>query len=182
MHHTIFKYLFQKSKQNKKGNIFHWYVCKRFYQDDNACCAVMCYECHDSWELSGIRKQDEPTEEEKNAMDEGGGGDAVMQTAAAKKNSRKAKKPFPKPVPKSFRTSPKHARCKSSRTQKQVMSNKKDIEHVCDENGCQHEDIKSWERQRGKYYMCPKVRARRAGNGLKNMNMFCCDCKKPLES
>ena len=63
----------------------------------------------------------------------GGGGDAVMQTAAAKKNSRKAKKPSPKP-----------ARRKSSRTQKQVMSNKKDIEHVCDENGCQHEDIKRW--------------------------------------
>ena len=76
-----------------------------------------------------------------------GGGDAVMQTAAAKKNSRKAKKPSaPKPAPKSARTSPKHARRKSSRTQKQAMSNKKDIKHVCDENGCQHENIKRWER------------------------------------
>ena len=106
----------------------------------------------------------------------------MMQTAAAKKNSRKAKKPFPKPVPKSARTPPKHALRKSSRTQKQVMSNKKDIEHVRDVNGCQHEDIKSWERQMGKYYMCPKVRTGREGNGQKNMDMLCCDCKKPLES
>ena len=105
-----------------------------------------------------------------------------MQTAAAKKNSRKAKKRSPKTVPKSARTPPKHALRKSSRTQKQVMSNKKDIEHVRDVNGCQHEDIKSWERQMGKYYMCPKVRTGREGKGQKNMDMLCCDCKKPLES
>ena len=137
------------------------------------CRSVMCFRCHTEWvdESKVISNQEEAAKESKKREDEHQknkkGAEARGKARVVhNKEDNKSKK----------RTA--RSRATSSRTNRNIMSDKTETNHLPDDNFCKHDDENSWQREADFCYFQKAYRDKRTIMGKEGelLDMHCMKC------
>ena len=153
----------------KKTRPFGWWNCKHaFYKDEGPCCASMHAACMNQWLETGLRKKDQPSIEEEEAIK----ARSAMQPKETRKKTRK--KTGKQDVEQRGSGRGTRRNVENGMTQKDKKEYKKDL------NGCTHGDRGSWQHNESTIYFCTKYRATKASGGEKNLDLNCIECGLPI--
>ena len=150
----------------KKTRPFGWWNCKHAFYDEGPCCASMHAACMNQWLETGLRKKDQPSIVEEEAIK----ARSAMQPKETRKKTKK--KTGKQDVEQCGRGTRRNV--ENGMTQKDKKEYKKDL------NGCTHGDRGSWQHNESTIYFCTKYRATKASGGEKNLDLNCIECGLPI--
>lgn len=168
----------QVQAPGKVSRVFcpHFYACKMArgrHCSYSTCRAVMCFRCHNNWvdDSKEISHEEEAAKEERNKLDElekkrKGGEVRGKERLAYEKVDNMSKKVGGR------------SRMASSRSNKNIMSDKEVTNHLPDDNCCKHDDISTWQEVSDFSYLQKSYRNGLIKRGKENelLDMECSRC------